>query len=66
MYVSRYISQGSEIPRGDIEAQESWKVAMDSLGERINNEELCTEAGEGMPGARKGACLALAGARQGN
>jgi hypothetical protein len=37
MYVSRYISQGSEIPRGDIETQESWKVAMDSLGERINN-----------------------------
>jgi hypothetical protein len=30
MYVSRHISQGSEITRGDIETQESWKVAMDS------------------------------------
>lgn len=66
MYVSRYISLGSEIPRGDIESQDGWKVAMDSLGERINNGELCTKTGEGMPGARKGARLALAGAGQGN
>jgi hypothetical protein len=66
MYVSRYISQGSEIPRGDIETQESSKVAMDSLGERINNGELCTKGGEGMPGTRKGARLALAGAGQGS
>ena len=66
MYVSPCISQGSEIPRGDIESQERWKVAMDSLGERINNGKLCTKAGEGMPDARKGARLALAGAGQGN
>lgn len=39
---------------------------MDSLAERINNEEFCTKAGEGMPGTREGARLALAGARQGN
>ena len=65
-YVSRYIPQGSESPRGHIEAQESWKVAMDSIAELINNVELCTKAREGMPGARKGAHLALAGAGQGN
>jgi hypothetical protein len=39
---------------------------MDSLAERINNGELCTKASEGMPGTRKGARLALAGAGQGN
>jgi hypothetical protein len=53
-YVSRYISQGSEIPRGDIESQESRKVALDSLAERINNGEGREEVREGSQ-ARGGA-----------
>jgi hypothetical protein len=65
-YVSRYISQGSEIPRGDIETQESYNVAMDSFDERINKPEGVNEAREGKPGTRRGACLALAGAGQGS
>jgi hypothetical protein len=63
-YASRYISQGSEIPRGDIETQESRKVAMESLEEPINKPKHCNEAGEGKPGTRRDACLALAGAGQ--
>src|SRR5271169_4258086 len=65
-FVSLCISQGSEIPRGDIETQESWKVAMDSFKERINKPERCNEVREGKPGTRRDACLALAGAGQGS
>ena len=39
-YVSRSIPQGSEIPREDIETQESRKVARHSSSERINRKEL--------------------------
>ena len=53
--ISQDVSQGSEIPRGHIETQESQKVAMDSLRELIDNRERCVEAGEG--------CQARGGAR---
>jgi hypothetical protein len=46
-FVSQNISQGSRIPRGDIETQEGAKVAKDSLRGRMNKRENCNEPEEG-------------------